>query len=126
MSVVVVVADVSWYDTFWDAALGATVPTGWTKYGAGSIEVVADELAYGGRAIKVDNDAEVGLGMDIAGSPEDFEVVARFRASGEAGVFNPVAFFGGPGGRIIDSTELGGVMVGLECTAFVQTCEFFC
>lgn len=124
--IIEVVPGVSWYDTFYDAAVGATSLTGWTKYGAGSIVVISDPIAYGGRAISVANDAEVGLGMDIAGSPVDFEVVARFRASGESDDFNPVAFFGGPGGRIIDDTYLGGVMVGLECTAFVQTCEFFC
>jgi len=126
MAVIEVVPGVSWYDTFYDAMLGATVPTGWTKYGSGALSVIADGAAYGGRLISVATSAEVALGLDVAGTPANFEVVMRMRASGESSSFNPVAVFGGPGGRIILDDYLGGVAANVGCTSYYKTCEFFC
>jgi hypothetical protein len=128
MAVIEVVAGVSWYDTFYDAALGAIVPEGWTKYGDGTVTVISDEKAYGGRALSFINLYNTGLGLDIAGSPEEFEVVMRFRASGESEQYNPFAIFGGPGGRIVEggANGISGVGLGVQCSAYVQTCEFFC
>jgi hypothetical protein len=120
--IVEVVPDIAWYDNFHDAPLGQNIPEGWTKYGPGPTPTVTaqpapgplvkpDSSSMGGRFLRFPSEsAPVALGMDVAGSPDNFEILMRLRSHSDAQSGAVQSLFGGPGGRIgLNGANLIGI-----------------
>lgn len=123
---------VSWYDNFSDMEAGQGTPNGWTMYGSSPTEptCVVDGTAFGGRRLDFPNPVSPSLpyamGLDIAGTPDDWEVLIRMKVNIEVAHASLNSYWGAPGGRISFDTKLGYIGAQMSNRKSRNVCGWRC